>query len=180
MKYYKLLLYCIIAVSLCFNIYSLFVLCEIKKAEILVNEGHYYNGLKLYDKNVFRFNDDPIIQYKYSICLFSNDEYQKAYEVLNKVLYRYPDPKVLTLQARTCIKLEKYTEAEFLLLKAAKIAPNKFEPLYWLFTLYRIKDDKVKSIEIGKYIINKKEKIKSYYIDNIKDEIASYINSNNN
>lgn len=176
MKINKCLIYIIAFSFLCFHIYSFFVFKNLDIAYEYMNRGNILSALDIYKKNIFRFSDESIILYKYSMCLFDNNEYEQAYEILNKVLLKYPDPKILTLQAKVCIKQNNYDEAENLLIKASNIVPSKFEPLYWLFTLYKLKEDKEKAVKIGKYILSKKVKIESFYINNLKNEIASYIN----
>lgn len=179
MKINRYLVYIFVFAFLCFHVYSFVKLRNLDEANEYMNRGDFLSALEVYKKNINRFSDESIILYKYSMCLFENKEYEQAYDILKKVLLKYPDPKILTLQAKVCIKQNNYEEAENILMKATNIVPNKFESLYWLFTLYKLKEDKEKAVKIGKYILNKKVKIESYYIDNLKNEIASYIENEN-
>lgn len=56
------------------------------------------------------------------------------------------------------------------------MCPSRFLPLFELYQQYKELSDLERQIEMGTYIINKPEKIKTNYIRNKKQEIYSELN----
>lgn len=66
-------------------------------------------------------------------------------------------------------------EQNFIL--ASQIVPSKFYPLYCLAILYQEKGDYEQALIIAEEILQKQEKINSYQIDKIKEEMSYFRDS---
>ena len=124
-----------------------------------------------------RLKSNELFLYNYAAELNVAEQYNESLHIAKECELLLTDYDLQMLMADNYQSMQKYTEAEKLYRKAAAMCPVKFRPLYKLFQLYEITNEKEKAVQVAKVIMNKPVKIMSPTIINIRREIEQKINS---
>ena len=122
-------------------------------------------------------NDNPYFLYNYSMVLFRLGNYQKSNKLLLRCNQYLNDYDTELLHADINFALKQYDKAENHYIKAYRMCPNRFQPLYQLMLLYKNNNNIEQAKYIAKMIIRKKVKIPSAQINKIIHESKSFLSN---
>lgn len=108
-----------------------------KKQINLCSLGKIESILPIYDKLYVSMNDNPYFLYNYSMVLFRLGNYQKSNKLLLRCNQYLNDYDTELLHADINFALKQYDKAENHYIKAYRMCPNRFQPLYQLMLLYK-------------------------------------------
>ena len=158
-------------VFLVFQVYSLNLFIRTRKALDLDHKTAY----ELYKTGERRFAGDRMYLFRYGKCLFRNEEYGRAAEILERTLEKMPESSVYDLLAQTYIKTEAFEKAEGLLQEGIDLYPQKHINKYRLFKLYVVTGREEEAFRIGNVILSQKPKVPSYEYMNYQAEVTDFI-----
>ncbi len=130
----------------------------------------FYNYEDIFKK----FKNNPEFLFNYASVLHASGNDRQAKRVLDRITIN--DYDVQMLYAKIYKSLGNIDQSEENLIRASNMCPSRFLPLFELYQQYKELSDIERQIEMGTYIINKPEKIKTNYIRNKKQEIYSELN----
>ena len=148
-----------------------------KKQINLCSLGKIESILPIYDKLYVSMNDNPYFLYNYSMVLFRLGNYQKSNKLLLRCNQYLNDYDTELLHADINFALKQYDKAENHYIKAYRMCPNRFQPLYQLMLLYKNNNNIEQAKYIAKMIIRKKVKIPSAQINKIIHESKSFLSN---
>ncbi len=173
---------------------------------ILLFIGGYFfviNGIKLYDANknwkrafttyqmgaheicikdykkafpYLKYNGDFLLNYGKALSIA--EKHKKAIEILEYAKGYYPNTILFTAMGDSYKALGQTDKAEKAYLYAYHMIPSRFYPKYLLAKLYDETGQKEKAVKIAKELLNKKVKIQSTAIEEIREEMRKIISSN--
>ena len=115
---------------------------------------------------------------QYAKSLSMEEKYPEAIALLNQSTGYYQDEVTGIILGNCYQELGEYDKAEKQYRLAANMVPHKFYPLYLLAKLYNESGETEKATAIAKEILNKKIKVPSKAIEEIKAEMQQLINDN--
>ena len=124
---------------------------------------------KLYDK--MSWNKD--FCFEYGRALYNAESYDKAEEVLLKVMAVSGDPMILNMLGRNAQENGEYKKAEKYLLRSTHRLPERIYPHYLLVKLYAEPEffDRIKFVSEAEHVLNAKPKVNSTAIREMKQEV---------
>ena len=125
-------------------------LCGMTKEMLPVYEG-------LYDK----LGNEPLFLYNYAAELNVAGRYEESLRLCKASSSRMSDYYTRLLQADNCKQLRRYKEAERHLQQASYMCPNRFTPLYELYTIYEAQGDTASMHRMAEAILRKPIKVDS-------------------
>lgn len=144
----------------------------------LVRQGVFNTNNELLNKYASMYEDwngDPMFLYNYGAVLNSIQDYEQSNVVMNKCKEYFNDYNVQMILADNYLELGQSDNAEMCYITACNMIPNRFMPLYKLMLLYESKGCKQKAADMAITIINKKIKIPSDVINQIKGEAQELV-----
>ena len=111
--------------------------------------------------------------FEYGRALYKAGSYDKAEEVLLKVMAVSGDPMILNMLGRNAQENGEYKKAEKYLLRSTHRLPERIYPHYLLVKLYAEPEffDRIKFVSEAEYVLNAKPKVNSTAIREIKQEV---------
>ncbi|MCF8716349.1 O-antigen ligase family protein [Joostella atrarenae] len=144
----------------------------------LYNNEMYEQSTKELGKSMPIFNRDGDFLMLFGKSLLLNKEYKESLKIFNHSK-KHLNNTVIEIGLGDSYKaIGEYENAERSYLNAAAMVPNRFYPDYLLFTLYRDSGDFEKAYSVADKFFNKKIKVKSKAIEEMKFEIKKFINKN--
>jgi Lipid A core - O-antigen ligase and related enzymes len=140
--------------------------------------GNTIQMLHVYRSIYDHLKNNELFLYNYAAELNVAEQYNESLHIAQECELLLADYDLQMLMANNYQSIHKYTEAERLYQKAMAMCPVKFMPLYKLFQLYEITNEKEKAVQVANVIMNKPVKIMSPIIINIRREIEQKINCN--
>lgn len=134
-------------------------------SEVLRQYGNLYD----------RWSGNYHFLYSYAALLSRKGEYEKSNEILTECQRYFDDCDVQTIVAENHYHLGNWIQAESHYLTAAHMCPNRFFPLYGLYKIYIVLNDRNKALEIADRILVKKVKIPSQTVQHIVEEMREYV-----
>lgn len=134
-----------------------------------------FEQYSIFEKSYNHLNDQYYFLLAYSKYLSYNRMYKKSNEILDRAKRFSCDPFLYTLSGDNFKEMKQYTKAEESYLKAYRIVPNRIHPLYLLTKLYQEMSEIEKMKETAIIAINKKPKIESKKIDEMKKEMTDLL-----
>lgn len=119
---------------------------------------------------------DGMFLYNHAAALHRDKQYKESLIVLTLCTRYFNDFDVQLLLADNYYHLGNLYAAECCYLTAARMCPNRFLPLYHLVNLYELKGDRKMVEKTVLDIKNKKVKVPSIIIDDIKDKMKQKYN----
>lgn len=121
-----------------------------------------------------RYND--LFLYNYAAELNVAGKHDESMQVARECDTLWADYDLQMLMADNCLKLQRYSEAESYLNKAAAMCPVKFMPLYRLTELYIETGQNEEARVLAQKIVNKPVKVPSPAINSIKTKMTKFLN----
>jgi len=118
---------------------------------------------------------DPYFLYNYGSELSVHEQYKRSIRVLKKAAYKLNDADLYTYLGNSYEGLGRYKEAEQDYLQASYIIPYRFYPKYRLVLLYEKIGSHDKAYRLAHEIVNRKAKVTSAIVRQIKERMAEYI-----
>lgn len=128
-----------------------------------------------YRENKKVLYESPYFLFNYAIVLNEFGDYEQSNQELELCCKKLNNIDMQLLQADNYIKMNKFREAEDILITASYMCPNRFIPLYQLFCLYNIINDKKMASIIASEILKKPVKVPSMTVEQIKNEMRNYL-----
>ena len=125
-------------------------LCGMTKDMLPVYKG-------LYDK----LGNEPLFLYNYAAELNVAGRYEESLRICKASSVRMSDYYTRLLLADNCKQLKRYKEAERHLQQASYMCPNRFTPLYELYTIYEAQGDTASMHRTAEAILRKPIKVDS-------------------
>lgn len=143
--------------------------------KVLYNSKAYVTACDGYEKLVPLMGHKPELLFETSQCLSKTGRVADANELLRHAMKLSADPMIHYVVAKNEQTLGNFQEAEYLLLHAIEILPDRIYPYYLLAKLYSepMFFQKEKLFHVGKVVLKKKPKVESSAIQEMKDEIES-------
>jgi tetratricopeptide (TPR) repeat protein len=139
---------------------------------------YYTESLNYYEKGWFalKTNGDYLTHYGKALNMAGKQE--QAINVLQQAVKYFPNIIVYIALGNSYKAIEKFTDAEQSYLNAWYMNPSRFYPKYLLAKLYDETGQVKKAINIATELLNKKVKIDSTAIDEIKMEMNKILQKN--
>lgn len=134
-------------------------------SEILRQYGNLYD----------RWSGNYYFLYSYAALLSRKGEYEKSNKILTECQRYFDDCDVQTIVAENHYHLGNWIQAESHYFTAAHMCPNRFFPLYGLYKIYIVLNERNKALEIADSILVKKVKIPSQTVRHIMEEMREYV-----
>jgi len=155
---------------------------RLKQAYWLWDEANMLYGINAFTEANTSFAEAlPVLKHnglflqQYAKSLAMDDKHTEAIVILKKAEYYYKDEFSFIALGDDYKAIEEYKKAETQYLLAANMVPHKFYPQYLLVILYDQSGQKEKAVILARQILNKKVKVPSTAIDEIKKEIKEII-----
>ncbi|TKG94491.1 hypothetical protein EYV94_11105 [Puteibacter caeruleilacunae] len=146
-----------------------------KDATDIYSVEAYAECLDEYEDAYEVLNNNGVFLVAYGKALCMAKEYRKAELILTRSR-DYLNNTILYTALGDCFKEQKeFERAEDMYNKAWHMVPNRFYPLYLLAKLYDEIGDEQKAVRTAKLVINKKVKIQSTAVDEIRTEMTQII-----
>lgn len=129
--------------------------------------------LRQYGNLYDRWSGNYYFLYSYAALLSRKGEYEKSNEILTECQRYFDDCDVQTIVAENHYHLGNWIQAESHYLTAAHM--YRFFPLYGLYKIYIVLNDRNKALEIADSILVKKVKIPSQTVQHIMEEMREYV-----
>ncbi|MDE5417940.1 O-antigen ligase family protein [Labilibaculum sp. DW002] len=146
-----------------------------KEAYQLYQYPIYDDAAEEYQRASGILSNNGLLLQMHGKCLLMNEEFTEAKIVLEKAKLYRSDPILYTALGDTYRALKEYEKAEKAYLQAWYIIPHKFYPKYLLAKLYDETGQTTKSKRIAKELLNKKVKVKSKAIEEMRSELAKIL-----
>lgn len=142
------------------------------KQESFLYQGEYYEGvIKEYEKLYPILQHDFKFLFEYGHSLHKVGEYEKSNVILKKGTLYSADPMFWNVIGNNFLAMEQYDQSEEAYLRAYYTCPNRLYPLYLLTKLEASKGDSLKMNYYARVLLNKRPKVPSSAVDEMKLEI---------
>jgi len=145
------------------------------KAYQIYQRHGYSDALDEYEKSINYLPNNGLLWQMYGKCLTINKNWSKANKILENASSMRSDPILYAALGDSYKALKEYKKAEAAYWHAWYMEPNKFYPKYLLAKLYDENGYKKKAVNIAFELINKKVKVKSTAIIEIKKEMQDIL-----
>lgn len=145
----------------------------------LVNQKKNYTKFQLmnaYEELFKNWNGNPFFLYNYGADLRILQDYEKSNFILHYSENFFNDYDLQLLLAHNCYDTKNYNKAKQYYWLAHYMCPNRFIPLYRLSLIYEQLDNREKVQELDSMILNKKIKVPSLTISQIRAKIKKKYN----
>lgn len=116
-----------------------------------------------------------LLKQMYGKCLVLDKKWEDAKMLLQDALLKRTDPIIYHTLGDVCNELGDMEIAEFSYVQAGFIEPHKFYPQYLLVKLYLKKGQRKDAINTYNLLLNKKTKVSSIAIDEMKNELKQIL-----
>ncbi|PCH68241.1 MAG: hypothetical protein COC06_09935 [Bacteroidales bacterium] len=142
-----------------------------QEATVTYNYKLYKDSAQEYEVALEYLPKNGLLMQVYGKCLTMNEEYSKAIPVLVKAKTYRCDPFLLCALGDAYTQLEQYDKGERNYKQAGDMVPCQFYPNLLLAKLYYKKEDQSSFNDIYNELMDKKVKVHSQAIDEIKEEL---------
>lgn len=133
--------------------------------------GDYSASIDEYKRVHSYFKEDGEFLINYGKALSMAKKHKQSVEILTKAKKHLQNTVLYTTLGDSYKALGNFKSAEKLYQTAANMVPAQFYPLYLLAKLYKKSGQNKKAIKMATELLNKKVKIQSTAIEEIKDEM---------
>ncbi|PRD56761.1 O-antigen ligase family protein [Sphingobacterium gobiense] len=149
------------------------------EAQLLYPAGMYQDVVEDY-RVIYPFmRDQPHFLFEYGRSLYMTGTYEESIKVLFDGTVISADPMFRIMIGRNRQRQEKYSLAETHYRYAANQVPNRLYPNYLLAKLYDEMGEHKKAYDMAKVVVNKKVKINSPAVEEMKAEMRKRIEEYN-
>lgn len=158
-------------------LYIPYIKAEMKWAEISNRSlcGMTEEMLPTYDILYDRLTNNPLFLYNHAAELNIAKQYEKSMQISLECEKIFADYYLQLLIADNYKQMKQYKQATTHLIQASFMCPNRFVPLYELFKIYEIQQDRNAMTNIGYKILQKRIKVESTEVKQIIMEVKHKI-----
>lgn len=167
------------------SIYKIFfVILLTISIPIFANRYHYFMALKewniskyndVYERTYVYLNDQKKFLFEYGKNLTELKQHKNAIQVFQRAQLFSCDPMLYNLEGRNHQALGEYQNAEECFIKAYYLVPSRIYPCYLLAIMYLEMGNIEKSKYWANYVLNKKVKIESVAVKEMKNEMGELL-----
>lgn len=141
-----------------------------------------YEVSEVYYRQIYKaLKCDSYLSLRYAECLYKNQKYAEALNVLNAVKEIVPDPELFLLMGNAYINTWQFSKAKLCFEEAGFMVPGKILPKYYLTKLYYDTGENEMADSLVNNILTMEIKIKSDTTQTLINEIKMmYQNHNKN
>lgn len=140
-------------------------------------EQSYYNmeiykgTVDNYRKLYWQLRDEPKFLFELGQCLSKTEFYEESNRILLEGAQQSSDPMFWNIMGKNHQAMSRFNEAEECFTHAYHMIPHRLYPLYLLANLYFQSSQTAKGIEMAQRVIDKKPKVMSSAIQEMKTEM---------
>lgn len=156
---------------------------EMIKARQQWQEEQYYYQMKIYEGTVDHYRElYPLLRnnieflFEYGQCLSKTGQYEESNRILHEGAERSADPMFHNIIGQNYQALKQYQEAEKAFYQAIYRVPHRLLPYYFLTKMYFNSGDTIKARITAKILLEKKPKVMSPAVNEMKEEISKLLN----
>lgn len=143
----------------------------------LTDFGKTKEAVPLYAELTNNWRGNPLFLYNYGALLNSVGDFRESISIVNRCEKYFNDYDVQILLADNYLGMGQFDNAEKCYITASNMIPNRFIPLYKLMLLYESKGCKQKAVDMAVSIIDKKIKIPSGVVNQIRREAQELVDN---
>lgn len=159
---------------------------EQKSIEAWKEEQAYYN-MAIYEGTVDNYQrlypclrEDPRFLFEYGQCLSKTGKYEQSNIIMHEGAERSSDPMFWNIIGKNHQAMGDYRQAEKCFQYASLMVPHRLYPIYLLANLYFESNDIEKALQTAHRVIEKRPKVMSAAIDEMKAEMKEKIETYQN
>lgn len=159
---------------------------EQKSIEAWKEEQTYYN-MAIYEGTVDNYQrlypclrEDPRFLFEYGHCLSKTGKYEQSNIIMHEGAERSSDPMFWNIIGKNHQAMGDYKQAEKCFQYASLMVPHRLYPIYLLANLYFESNDIEKALQTAHRVIEKRPKVMSAAIDEMKAEMKEKIETYQN
>lgn len=141
-------------------------------------EEQSYYGMEIYKGTVdnyrklyWQLRDEPKFLFELGQCLSKTESYEESNRILLEGAKQSSDPMFWNIMGKNHQAMHRFDEAEECFTHAYHMIPHRLYPLYLLANLYFQSGQTAKGIETAQRVIDKKPKVMSSAIQEMKTEM---------
>lgn len=157
-----------------------------KSIEAWKEEQAYYN-MAIYEGTVDNYQclypclrEDPRFLFEYGQCLSKTGKYEQSNIIMHEGAERSSDPMFWNIIGKNHQAMGDYRQAEKCFQYASLMVPHRLYPIYLLANLYFESNDIEKALQTAHRVIEKRPKVMSAAIDEMKAEMKEKIETYQN
>lgn len=158
---------------------------EERKAYVRWREEQSYFNMAIYKGTELNYGElypflrqQPRFLFEYGQCLSQTEQYEASNRILQEATRLSADPMFFNIMGKNEQALQRTEAAADYFCRAAATVPNRMYPLYLLCRMYFESGQTVRGIKLGKELLEKKPKVMSEAVKEMKSEIQEWINQN--
>ena len=159
---------------------------EQKSIEAWKEEQTYYN-MAIYEGTIDNYQrlypclrEDPHFLFEYGQCLSKTGKYEQSNIIMHEGAERSSDPMFWNIIGKNHQAMGDYKQAEKCFQYASLMVPHRLYPIYLLANLYFESNDIEKALQTAHRVIEKRPKIMSTAINEMKAEMKEKIKTYQN
>lgn len=157
-----------------------------KSIEAWKEEQTYYN-MAIYEGTVDNYQrlypclrEDPRFLFEYGQCLSKTGKYEQSNIIMHEGAERSSDPMFWNIIGKNYQAMGDYKQAEKCFQYASLMVPHRLYPIYLLANLYFESNDIEKALQTAHRVIEKRPKVMSAAVDEMKAEMKEKIETYQN
>lgn len=156
---------------------------ELKQAYIRWGEEQRYFSMDIFEETVGYYRelypflkDQPKFLFEYGQCLSKTGQYEEGIRILTEGTRLSADPMFYNIMGRDAEALKNFGQAEACFKKASNMVPHRLYPLYLLAKMYWESGQEEKGRDMAWRVIQKKPKVMSDAVKEMKAELKEKLN----
>lgn len=145
------------------------------RASVFFDSGSYKAALEVHERIYPHLHDQPLFMFQYGQCLSKLEKFEESNFILRQATAISCDPMIYNIIGKNHQSLGDYAEAEKCYKKAASIVPHRIYPYYLLAKMYAEKGCYNDFSNMAKFVLDKKVKVDSPAVKEMKDEILGML-----
>lgn len=147
------------------------IIAQWKEEQSYYNMEIYKGTVDNYRKLYWQLRDEPKFLFELGQCLSKTESYEESNRILLEGAQQSSDPMFWNIMGKNYQAMSRFNEAEECFTHAFHMIPHRLYPLYLLANLYFQSGQTAKGIETAQRVIDKKPKVMSSAIQEMKTEM---------
>lgn len=147
------------------------VIAQWQEEQSYYNMEIYKGTVDNYRKLYWQLRDEPKFLFELGQCLSKTEFYEESNRILLEGAQQSSDPMFWNIMGKNYQAMRRFNEAEECFTHAYHMVPHRLYPLYLLANLYFQSGQTAKGIEMAQRVIDKKPKVMSSAIQEMKTEM---------
>lgn len=147
------------------------IIAQWKEEQSYYNMEIYKGTVDNYRKLYWQLRDEPKFLFELGQCLSKTEFYEESNRILLEGAQQSSDPMFWNIMGKNHQAMHRFDEAEECFTHAYHMIPHRLYPLYLLANLYFQSGQTAKGIDMAQRIIDKKPKVMSSAIQEMKTEM---------